>query len=149
VLVRSDATDEALCPLIVLKYRSTLGVFRDGIEEGVHIVRSVHINTELFYNDLRDAMKPRIDEFQRLTESRIWPAVLVMNDRSAHTSFDGIALLSRQRVKAITFPITHIWNSLDVGPRGFRRFKHIKEHLSRNSSVPVMEAHAVRMFKGY
>jgi hypothetical protein len=103
-----NASGEILCLLIVSTDRSTLGVFRDGVEEGVdlrvHISGSVDIDLKLFHDYLRDVMIPRIKKFREASGMLNEPAVLLMNKCRVHTSLEVPALLLRHRVKTITFP---------------------------------------------
>jgi hypothetical protein len=69
MLVCINAAGETLCPLIVTTDRSTLGVFRDGIEENVDLKvlvgQSAHVNAILFHDYLRDVLIPRIEIFMK------------------------------------------------------------------------------------
>jgi hypothetical protein len=93
-------------------------------------------------------MIPRIKEFREANGMVNEPAILLIDNFPAHTSFDVVAGLSRHRVKAIPFPpqSSGIRQRLDLVFLGV--FEGIKEHLSRDSSLPAMEDHAKRTFKG-
>jgi transposase len=151
LLVCINAAGEMLCPLIISTDQSTMGVFRDGIEEGVdlevHIASSAYVDSEILCNYLRDVMIPKIDEFRETNGMVNEPAVLLMDNCSAHISPAIIGLLSEHRVKAITFPphTSGIFQMLDLVFFGV--FKRTKKHLAKDPSVPVMEDHAMRMFR--
>jgi hypothetical protein len=70
-----------------------------------------------------------------------------MDNCSAHTSPAIIDVLSQHRVKAIIFPLhtSGIFQMLDLVFFGV--FKRVKKHLARDPSVPIMEDHAMRIFR--
>jgi transposase len=151
LLVCINAAGEMLCPLIVSTDPATNGVFRDGIEEGVdlkvQIARSAYVDANIFCNYLRDVMIPKIEELRETNGITNEPAVLLIDNCSAHTSTEVIELLSHHRVKVITFPphTTGIFQMLDLVFFGV--FKRFKKHLARDSSIPMMADHAMRMFR--
>jgi hypothetical protein len=92
-------------------------------------------------------MLPNIEEFQEANGIMNEPAVLLVDNCSAHTYLDVVALLSRRRVKTMTFlPHTSgIFQMLNLVFFGV--FKRIKKYLSTDWSLRVLENHAVPMFK--
>jgi hypothetical protein len=151
MLVCINAAGETLCPLIVTTDRSARGVFRDGIEENVdlqvHLGTSAYVNAAVFYSYLDEVLIRRIEDFREANGLPESPAVLFMDNCSSHLTREVIDLLSSHKVKIITFPphSSGIFQMLDLVFFGV--FKTYKKRLSRNTSVPVMEDHAMRMFR--
>jgi hypothetical protein len=75
-------------------------------------------------------MTSSIEEFQAANGMVNEPTILIMDNCSANTSLDVISLFARQRVKVITFS-PHTSGIFLVF---FGIFKHIKKHLSMDSS---------------
>jgi hypothetical protein len=147
------AAGETLCALIVPTDRPTLGVFRDGIEDGVgfkiQIDTKMYRVTGLFHDSLRNVTTPEIEELLVANGMANDTAVLLIGNSSARTSLDSIALLSRYQVTAITFPshTSGIFQMLDV--LFFSVFKHIKEHFGMALFVPLTESYIMQMFRAY
>jgi hypothetical protein len=72
MLVCINAAGETLCLVIIATDRSTLGVFRDGIEENidlkVHVCQNAYVDAILFHDYLRDELIPRINDFPEVNE---------------------------------------------------------------------------------
>jgi hypothetical protein len=151
MVVCINAAGETLCPLIVTTDRSALGVFRDGIEENidlkVHVGRSAYVDAHIFYDYLRDVLIPRIEDFREANNLPESPAILFMDNCSTHLADQIVQLLTTHKIKVITFPphSSGIFQMLDLVFFGV--FKSQKKRLSKNASVPVMEDHAMRMFR--
>jgi hypothetical protein len=138
MLVCINAAGEVLCPLILTSDISALGVFRDGIDAGM--------NLKVYIGNLHDILITKIEEFRSMSEGIDTPAVLPMDNCSAHLAQATIQLLS-DRQKPITFPphTSAILQMLDLAFFGV--FKYAKTHLVKNPDVPVMVDHAPPMFK--
>jgi hypothetical protein len=128
-----------------------VGAFRDGIKEKVGakglIGKYAEINAELFRDYLRDVMRPRIEDPREDNGTVNEPAILLMNNCSAHTSLEVIVLLSWHWMKTITCPPHTPGICPNAGFRVFGFFKRVKKHLSRNSSLSATEDHPMEMIK--
>jgi hypothetical protein len=92
MLISINAAGETLYPLIVTTDRSTLGVFRDAIEENVdlkvHVGQSASVDLILFHGYLRDVLIPRIENFREANETPDSPAILFMDNCSSRVPED-------------------------------------------------------------
>jgi hypothetical protein len=146
-----NAAGEILCPLIVASDKSTLGVFRDGIEDGmdlkVHVGKSAYVDAYVFRGYLCDIRIPKIEEFWQMSEMIDTPAVLLMDDWTALVPPATIQLLSDHHVKAITVTPHASAISHMLGLVFFGAFEQAKKHLVKNPAVLVPVDQAPRTFK--
>jgi hypothetical protein len=151
MLVCINAAGETLCLLIVTIDRSTLGLFRDGIEENVdlkgHVGQSARVDAVLFHDYWSDVLIPRIENFREANETPDSPAILLMDNCSSHLTEHIIGLRSAHTIKILTFSphSSGIFQMLDLVFFGV--FKSIKKRLGKDGSISVMADHAIRMFK--
>jgi hypothetical protein len=148
MLVCINAAGETLCSLIVTTDRSTLGVFRDGIEENVdlkvHVGQSAHVDATLFHDYLRGVLIAEIGNFPEANETPDSPAILVMDNCFSHLTEHILGLLSPHKIKILTFP-PHSSGTFQMLDLVF--FGVFKKCLAKDGSIPVMADHAMRMFK--
>jgi hypothetical protein len=153
MIVCISAAGDALCPLITTSDRSTLGVFRDGIEENVdlrvHVGGSSYVDKEVFHAYIRDVLIPNIENFRSTSLVPNATAVLLMNNCGGHLGTNTIRLLTERNVKVITFPPhrSGIFQMLDLVFFGV--FKHAKSRIPRNTGLAMMQDHALRMFRAH
>jgi hypothetical protein len=82
-------------------------MFRDGIEHNVefkvHIGRSGYVDVEFVHDHLCDVFIPLIKDCQQINEVADAPAVLLMDNCSAHLRPDTIQLLFDNIMKIVIF----------------------------------------------
>jgi hypothetical protein len=151
-LVCVNAGRESLCPLIVTSDRSTLGVFRDGVEENisleVHGGRSASVDSIIFHDCLRDVLIPRIEDFREANGFPMSAVILFMEECSCHFADQVTGFLSAHRINIIPFPphSSGLFQMLDLV--FFSVLKSQKKHLTKAACVPATGGHAIRTFKG-
>jgi hypothetical protein len=153
MLVCVNAARGALCPLIATSEKSTLAVFRDGIEPNVHlrlhVGRSSYVDKALFHTDVRDVLIPQIKGFRVTVGTPDAPAALLMDNCSAHLGAETIRLLRDKKRKVITFPrhTSGIFQMLDLVFFGV--FKQVKRRHSKDSTLPIIQDDTRCMFKAF
>jgi hypothetical protein len=151
MLLCINAAGQTLCLLIGTSDRSARGVFRDGIEENVdlkiHAGERAYVEAAVFHDYLRDVLIPHIEDFRETNTVPNSPAILFVDNCSSHLVGSILDLLSEHKVKIITLPphSSGIFQMLDHVFFGV--FKNCKSRLSKDASIPVMEDHAMRMFR--
>jgi hypothetical protein len=75
-----------------------------------------YVNNTLFLEYINDIFVPYLNELQKTKEFKVCEAVLLMKNCSSHISNDVLAILTRERVRVVTFVIymTCICQILDV-----------------------------------
>jgi hypothetical protein len=153
MLVCVSADGDALCPLIATSDRSTLGVFRDGIEPNVHlrvrVGRSAYVDKVIFHDYIRDVLVPKIENIRATVATPDAPAALLMDNCSTHLGEETIRLLTDANVRVPTFPphTSGIFQMLDLVFFGV--FKRAKKRIPRDPTLPLMQDHARRMLMAF
>jgi hypothetical protein len=77
------------------------------------------------------------------------PAALLMDSCSVHLVVETIRLPTDKNVKVLTFP-PHTSNSFQrLHLVSFDVFTQVKRHFSKDSTFPMMQDHARRMFRAF
>jgi hypothetical protein len=153
MLVCVNASGEALCPLIVTTNSATLGVFQGGVQEGVdlkiRVNSSSYVNADIFRDYIRDYFIPHVENHRTIHGKQGSPAVLLMDNCSAHLRDDIIEMLSLHRIKIITFPphTSGIFQMLDRVLFGV--FKTAMRGQIKDPQLHFMTDHARRMLRAF
>jgi hypothetical protein len=89
---------------------------RLGVDSVLRQRSKSYVNSTLFFEYVNNIFVPYLHELQETEEFETYEAVLLMDNCSSHMSDGVIAILTRERVRIVTFTLRmiHIFQILDV-----------------------------------
>jgi hypothetical protein len=153
MLVRINASRQALCLLIATADRVTFEIFCDWIEPNVNL--RVHLGGGASGDKTIFHVYPREDFIHKIQSDRVdyvladAHAELMMNNCSAHGEQDMLQLFITNHMNLMSFPShkSGIFQILDLV--FFWTFKRAKRPIARNSVIAAVPDQALRMLRHF